>query len=186
MQRFMKMLLAVLLAHLLGDFPLQSSSMVRAKHQGSRAYLAHGAIHLLVLVLYVAVFISFQWLTSLWFWIVQAVAKILRKEFEVIGFARDGQETLRAVIHLKPDVVVMDIIMPMLDGILRVARRLKEMNSPTKTVLLSGLEDQDYVEASLAAGAHGFVFKKRVVRDLSQSIHEVMAGRIFVSSRSRT
>jgi DNA-binding NarL/FixJ family response regulator len=80
---------------------------------------------------------------------IQAVAKILAKEFEVVGFARDGEETLRTVIHLKPDVVVMDIIMPMLDGI-RVAWRLKEMNSPTKTVLLSGLEDQEYVEASLA------------------------------------
>ncbi|HEY3131027.1 MAG TPA: response regulator transcription factor [Acidobacteriota bacterium] len=116
---------------------------------------------------------------------IQAVAKILGKEFEVVGFARDGEETLRAVIHLKPDVVVMDIIMPMLDGI-RVVRRLREMNSPTKTVLLSGLEDQEYVEASLAAGAHGFVFKKRVVRDLSRGIHEVLAGRIFVSPRSRT
>jgi CheY-like chemotaxis protein len=47
---------------------------------------------------------------------IQAVAKILGKEFEVVGFARDGEETLRTVIHLKPDVVVMDIIMPMLDG----------------------------------------------------------------------
>ena len=72
MQPFMKLLLAVLLAHLLGDFPLQSSSMVRAKHQGSRAYLTHGAIHLLVLVLCVAVF-SLQWLTSHWFWIMAAL-----------------------------------------------------------------------------------------------------------------
>jgi DNA-binding NarL/FixJ family response regulator len=117
--------------------------------------------------------------------IIQAVAKILAKEFEVVGFARDGEETLRAVIHLKPDVVVMDIIMPVWDGI-RVARRLKEMNSPTKTVFLSGFEDHEYVEASLAAGAHGFVFKKRVVRDLARGIHEVLAGRIFVSPRSRT
>ena len=81
--------------------------------------------------------------------IIQAVAKILAKEFEVVGFARDGEETLRAVIHLKPDVVVMDIIMPVWDGI-RVARRLKEMNSPTKTVFLSGFEDHEYVEASLS------------------------------------
>ena len=117
--------------------------------------------------------------------IIQAVAKILAKEFEVVGFARDGEETLRAVIHLKPDIAVMDIIMPMMDGI-RVARRLKEINSPTKTVFLSGLEDQEYVEACLAAGAHGFVFKKRVVRDLSLGIREVLAGRIFVSSRSRS
>jgi hypothetical protein len=73
MQPFMKLLLAVFLAHLLGDFPLQSSNMVRAKHQGSRAYLAHGAIHLLVLVLCVVVFVSLQWLTSLWFWIMAAL-----------------------------------------------------------------------------------------------------------------
>ena len=73
MQAFVKLFLTVLLAHLLGDFPLQSSSMVRAKHQGSRAYLAHGAIHLLVLVLCVAVFLSLQWLTSLWFWIMAAL-----------------------------------------------------------------------------------------------------------------
>ena len=117
--------------------------------------------------------------------VIQAVAKILAKEFEVVGFARDGDETLRSVIRLKPDVAVINIIMPVRDGI-RIAQRLKEMNSPTKTVFLSGLEDHEYVEASLAAGAHGFVFKKRVVRDLSRGIHEVLAGRIFVSPRSRT
>jgi hypothetical protein len=65
----MKLFLTVLLAHLLGDFPLQSSSMVRAKHQGIRAYLAHGAIHLLVLVLCVGAFISLELVTSLWFWV---------------------------------------------------------------------------------------------------------------------
>jgi DNA-binding NarL/FixJ family response regulator len=116
---------------------------------------------------------------------IQSVAKILAKEFEVVGFARDGEEALRTVIHLKPDVVVMDTIMPVLDGI-RVTRRLQEMNSPTKTVFLSGFEDHEYVEAALAAGVHGFVFKKRVVRDVCRGIHEVLAGRIFVSPRSRT
>jgi hypothetical protein len=70
MQPFMKLFLTVLLAHLLGDFPLQSSSMVRAKHHGIRAYIEHGAIHLLVLVLSVAAFISLELLTSLWFWVV--------------------------------------------------------------------------------------------------------------------
>src|ERR1700732_3519162 len=68
MQPFMKLFLTVLLAHLLGDFPLQSSSMVRGKQQGIRAYLAHGAIHLLILVLCVAAFISLELLTSFWFW----------------------------------------------------------------------------------------------------------------------
>src|ERR1700730_2587069 len=69
MQPFMKLFLAVLLAHLLGDFPLQTPSMVRAKRQGIHAYLAHGAIHLFILVLCVAAFISLELVTSLWFWI---------------------------------------------------------------------------------------------------------------------
>jgi hypothetical protein len=67
MQPFMKLFLAVLLAHLLADFPLQSSSMVRAKQQGVPAYFGHGAIHLLVLVVCVAVFVSHELVTSFWF-----------------------------------------------------------------------------------------------------------------------
>ena len=69
MQPFMKLFLTVLLAHLLGDFPLQSSRMVRGKRQGIHAYLVHGAIHLLVLVLCVAAFIGLELVASLWFWI---------------------------------------------------------------------------------------------------------------------
>jgi DNA-binding NarL/FixJ family response regulator len=117
--------------------------------------------------------------------IVQAVSKLLAEEFEVVGCAHDGAEAIKAVIQLKPDVIVMDIVMPNQDGI-RAARRLNQMNSPTKIVLLTGLEDQEYVEASLAAGATGFVFKCCAARDLSLAIHEVLAGRVFVSTRSRT
>jgi len=73
MQPFIKLFLAVLLAHLLGDFPLQSWSLVRAKHQGIRAYIEHGAIHLLVLVLCVAAFIGLELVASLWFWIAACV-----------------------------------------------------------------------------------------------------------------
>src|ERR1700693_545763 len=68
MQPFIKLFLTVLLAHLLGDFPLQSSSMMRAKQQGIGAYIRHGAIHLLVLVVCVAGFINLEWLTSFRFW----------------------------------------------------------------------------------------------------------------------
>jgi hypothetical protein len=73
MQPLIRLFLTVLLAHLLGDFPLQSSSMVRAKHQGIRAYIEHGAIHLLVLVLCVAAFIRLELVTSLWFWMAACV-----------------------------------------------------------------------------------------------------------------
>src|ERR1700733_9997825 len=69
MQPFIKLFLTVLLAHLLGDFPLQSSSLMRAKYQRIRGYIEHGAIHLLVLVLCIVAFISLYSLTSLWFWL---------------------------------------------------------------------------------------------------------------------
>lgn len=114
--------------------------------------------------------------------VVRAVSRILADEFNVAGHVYDGDEAIKSVIRLKPDVVVMDIVMPRLDGI-RATRRLSQMNLPTKTVILSGLEDQNFVEAALAAGASGFVFKSCMFHDLSRAIHEALAGRVFVSTR---
>src|SRR3989442_12241890 len=90
MQPFMKLFLAVLLAHLLGDFPLQSSSMVRGKHQGTRAYVAHGAVHFFVLISCVAAFISISLLTSLWCWIVAVLFVALD-----LGVCRAKEEMVR-------------------------------------------------------------------------------------------
>lgn len=114
---------------------------------------------------------------------IHAVAKLLSKEFEVVGFTRDGAETILAVLRLQPDVVVIDILMPKPDGI-QVVRRLKQMNSPTKAVFLSGLEDPEYVKASLDAGASGFVFKNRAASHLCLAIREALAGKVFVSAPS--
>ena len=69
MQPLSKLILTVILAHLLADFPLQTSAMVQGKGRGSRAYLAHGAIHLFVLALCIAMFAGPAWLDSLWFWV---------------------------------------------------------------------------------------------------------------------
>ena len=115
--------------------------------------------------------------------VIQAISLLLAEEFEVVGYAHDGAEAIKAAIRLKPDVIVMDIVMPNQDGI-QAARRLNQMNCPVKIVFLTGLEDQDYVEASLAAGASGFVFKCRAALDLSRAVREVLAGRVFVSTRS--
>lgn len=117
--------------------------------------------------------------------IVQTVSVLLAGEFEVVGCARDGAEAIKATIKLKPDVIVMDIVMPKQDGI-QAARRLRQMNSPAKIVFLSGMEDQEYVEAALAAGGSGFVFKCRAACDLSVALHDALAGRVFVSTRPRT
>lgn len=70
MQPFSKLALTALLAHLLGDFPLQSSDMVRGKSKGLGAYFAHGVLHFLLLVAGIGMFAGLQWFTSVSFWIV--------------------------------------------------------------------------------------------------------------------
>ena len=73
MQPFLKVVLAVLLAHLLGDFPLQTSNMVRGKERGSRAYLVHGGIHFVVLIPCVAAFVDVRMLADAWFWVLASL-----------------------------------------------------------------------------------------------------------------
>jgi len=70
MQPFSRLALTLLLAHLLGDFPLQTSAIVRAKGKGVRGYMAHGGVHFFILILSIAIFAGIAWLSSLWFWIV--------------------------------------------------------------------------------------------------------------------
>jgi len=62
--------------------------------------------------------------------------------------------------ELCPQVLVLDIFMPILDGI-QVARRLQALNTTAKIVMLTGLEDQEYIDAALAAGVKGYVFKRK-------------------------
>ena len=73
MQPFAKWILAALLAHLLGDFPFQTSGVVEGKSRGTRAYLVHGGIHFLVLIVCIGAFVGLRWLGSLRFWIAAAL-----------------------------------------------------------------------------------------------------------------
>lgn len=100
--------------------------------------------------------------------------------FDVVGSVKNGLDAISAVQHLDPDVLVMDISMPVLDGI-EVASRLHSAHRRTKVVFLTVHQDEDYVDAALAAGASGFVTKIDVETDLVVAIHEALAGRIFVS-----
>lgn len=111
----------------------------------------------------------------------QVISRLLMDEFEVVGCVQDGEEAVKAVIRLKPDVIVMEIVMPKADGI-QASRRLKKMNLSTKVVFLSALNSPDYIDASLGANGSAFVFKSRAARDLALAIREVLAGRTFVST----
>jgi DNA-binding NarL/FixJ family response regulator len=110
----------------------------------------------------------------------RTISRIVQLHCDVHAEVRDGQGAIDAVLTLQPDVLVLDIVMPVLDGI-QVARRLRALNSDCRVVILTGLEDQEYIDAAILAGANGFVFKRRMASDLLRAIGEVLAKRTFVS-----
>jgi DNA-binding NarL/FixJ family response regulator len=111
----------------------------------------------------------------------EEVARLLQTEFEVVATVPDGNATLTAVHDLKPDVVVLDVMMPGLNGI-QTAQQLRSMGAPPKIVFLSIQNDPEYVEAATAMGA-SYVAKSRMRPDLIVAINEALAGRMFFSKR---
>jgi DNA-binding NarL/FixJ family response regulator len=109
------------------------------------------------------------------------VKRHLEHEFEVLGSVEDGFALLEAAARLKPDVCLLDISMPLLNGI-ETATRLIKSGSTAKIVFLTIHEDLDFVQAALKTGASGYVIKRQMVSDLRLAIKEALAGRIFIST----
>lgn len=108
------------------------------------------------------------------------IGGLLTPNYEIVGTARDGRSGVEAALRLHPDIVVLDIEMPIVDGI-AAARAIRQAGLATKVVFLTMHNDADYVTAALETGAQGYVFKSRVSRDLIFALEEVMANRTFVS-----
>jgi DNA-binding NarL/FixJ family response regulator len=103
-----------------------------------------------------------------------------RSEFEVVGAVCDGQAALDAVTALKPDLVVLDISMPVLTG-LEAAARLAKRADPPPVVILTIHDDMLFVEAARGVGALGYVLKAHLATDLIPAIQAALANRPFVS-----
>jgi DNA-binding NarL/FixJ family response regulator len=106
--------------------------------------------------------------------------RLLEPEYEVVKTVSDGQAVVEEATTLRPDLIVLDITMPVLNGI-AAARRIKAAGFAGKMVLLTVHGDPDYVRAAVAAGAQGFVVKSRLASDLLPALREILAGRTFVS-----
>jgi len=98
---------------------------------------------------------------------------------EVVGEADDGQEAVKLAHRLIPDVVVMDVAMPKLNGI-EATRRLRQELPKIKVVALSMHQDRQFVMGMLKAGASGYLLKDSAFRELSTALGEVMAGRTYL------
>lgn len=102
------------------------------------------------------------------------------KDFQVVGEASDGITVLTITGRLKPDILVLDLMMPGLNG-LEVARRVLKVSPTTKTIILSMYMNEPYVIEALRNGAYGYILKESNITDLIRAIREVAAGRHYLS-----
>ena len=100
---------------------------------------------------------------------------------EVIGEAADGLTTVDLITRLTPDVAIVDLQMPDLDGI-EVARRAREKVPTTRVIILSMYGDEPHVVLALRHGVVGYVLKGAATTDLMTALHTVMAGKLFLSA----
>ncbi len=112
--------------------------------------------------------------------LLEAFENLLEPEFEVVGTATDGRALLVAARELKPDVIVLDIAMPLLNG-LGAAQRLKQMMPEIKLIFLTVNEDPDFASEAFRIGASGYLLKNSAASELFQAIEAVLEGKAYVT-----
>jgi DNA-binding NarL/FixJ family response regulator len=110
----------------------------------------------------------------------EAFAKLLAPDCDVVGAVADGRALLDAAPKLRPDVVVVDIAMPQLNG-LDAARQLKRMMPNLKVIFLTVNEDPDLAAEAIRAGGSAFLLKNSAASELLQAIQDVSQGRSYVT-----
>ena len=108
------------------------------------------------------------------------IVSLLKSGFDVVAFVGDGSSAVEAANELMPDVLVLDVSMPILNGP-DVARCLRAQGCSAKIVFLSVSTDVDQIKSCFTAGGDAYVSKMRMATDLSYAITEALAGRTFVS-----
>jgi two-component system, NarL family, response regulator NreC len=103
-------------------------------------------------------------------------------EFKVVGEAEDGIEALRLVERLRPDILVLDMMMPSLNG-LEVLRQIKNLSPSTRAIILSMQSADTYVLEALKNGAVGYVLKETGPSELVNAVHEVVQGNQYLSAK---
>ena len=109
-----------------------------------------------------------------------AFEKLLADEFDIVGQVSDGRALVAAVETLKPDLVVLDIMMPLLNGI-EAGRQIKQRARHVKLVFLTMSEDGDLAAEAFRAGGSGYLLKRSAASELATAIREVMQGRSYIT-----
>jgi DNA-binding NarL/FixJ family response regulator len=112
--------------------------------------------------------------------IVEAFRKLLEPQYLVIGTVPDGRELLEVAPKLRPDVIVVDIGMPLLNG-LAAGQRLKQIMPRVKLIYVTMNQDPDVASEALDSGASAYLLKSSAASELLQGIHEALRGGIYVT-----
>jgi DNA-binding NarL/FixJ family response regulator len=112
--------------------------------------------------------------------VVEGLAKIVEQECELVGVVSNGREVVAAALAKNPEVILLDITMPLLNGI-EAARQIKREKPDIKIVFVTMQLNRDYVREAFQAGGSGYVLKQAAASELMMAIHEVREGRFFVS-----
>ena len=112
--------------------------------------------------------------------ILGAFEKLLGDECEIVGTVSDGRALVVEALRLKPDVVVLDIGMPLLNG-LDAGRQIKQLQKSVRLVFVTMNEDSDLAAEAFRAGASAYLLKRSAASELLVAIREVMKGRSYVT-----
>jgi len=112
--------------------------------------------------------------------LLEAFRKLLEPLFEIVGMVSDGRALLDAAPNLKPDVIVVDVGMPLLNG-LEAGLRLKEMMPSTKIIFLTMNDDPDLAMNAMRSGASGYLLKRSAAAELINAIHLSLKGKSYVT-----
>ena len=114
--------------------------------------------------------------------VLEGLKNLLEQDFELVGMVMDGKALVNKALKLLPDVIVVDISMPLLNGI-EAVRQIRSTDERIKVVFLTMHPDATYAAMAFDAGASGYVLKNSASRELITAINEAMRGRTYVTPR---
>lgn len=112
--------------------------------------------------------------------ILEGIRSVLARDFEVVGVALNGRDLVSEAERLKPDAVLLDVTMPILNG-MEAARQIKQAMPACRLVFVTQTSDRAYVQAALRIGASGYVLKQSVSSELVEALREVLSGRYYIT-----
>src|SRR5581483_1385379 len=111
--------------------------------------------------------------------IIEGLRSLLANDFEIVGVATNGRDLVAETARLKPDAILLDVSMPILNG-MEAARQIKKIDSAVKIIFVTQKSDREYVKAAFRLGASGYVLKQSVAGEVIPAIRAVLSGHYYV------